>query len=102
MINNKEFDKQNEKKKLLDIKTKGRNHPKVGEVWWCSVGLNVGDEIYGKGENFGRPVLVINTESRSCFIGVPFTSKIKTGKYSKTIYCNEVIHTAQIMQVKLF
>ena len=32
---------------------------KEGEVWWCSVGENVGVEINGKHSLFLRPVLVL-------------------------------------------
>ena len=50
-------------KKWLDLKIKLWTHDKgvifkQGEVWWCSLGLNLGEEIFGKGEKFSRPVLV--------------------------------------------
>jgi mRNA interferase MazF len=38
------------------------HHPpyfKNGEIWWCSIGENIGSEMYGKGEFYRRPVLVI-------------------------------------------
>ena len=57
----KDFNNQNEKKIKIDSKIK-YGHPKEREIWWCSVGLNVGTEIYGKGEDFARPVLIINAE----------------------------------------
>ena len=31
---------------------------KRGEIWWCSLGFNVGEEIFGKGNKFTRPVLI--------------------------------------------
>jgi mRNA interferase MazF len=40
-------------------------------------GINVGCEIYGKGSNYVRPVLVINDDGEDNFIGVPLTSKIQ-------------------------
>lgn len=53
------------------------------DIVWCSVGLNIGYEIYGKGELFNRPVLVYKKISSELFIGLPFTKKIKkrTGWY---------------------
>lgn len=37
---------------------------KEGDIWWCSIGENVGVEINGKSEFFSRPVLVLKkTES---------------------------------------
>ena len=49
----------------LSIKTKidGLKHSpplfNEGEIWWCSIGENVGMEISGKGSYFRRPVLII-------------------------------------------
>ena len=31
---------------------------KQGEIWWCSLGFNVGEEMFGKGKFFTRPVLI--------------------------------------------
>ena len=57
----KDFYAWNEKKICLDQSKKYR-HPREQEIWWCSIGLNVGTEIYGKGEDFARPVLIINSK----------------------------------------
>ena len=56
----------------------------AGEVWWCHVGANVGDEEDGKGERFIRPVLVFKKLSANIFVGIPLSSKIKTNY----LYCN--------------
>jgi mRNA interferase MazF len=50
---------------------------KEREIWWCSVGVNIGFEIFGKGQIYTRPVLVVRKFSRSTFLGIPFTSKHK-------------------------
>lgn len=50
---------------------------KQGEVWWCCLGMNVGDEIYGKGEHFRRPVLVFKKLTRTTFLGLPLTTHEK-------------------------
>ena len=34
------------------------------EIWWCSLGLNVGFEQDGKNDNFERPVLVLRRFNR--------------------------------------
>ena len=52
-----------------------------GEVWWCSVGENIGIEINGKSEDFTRPVLVLNKLSRLGFLGVPLTSQRHLGNW---------------------
>lgn len=44
------------------------------EVWWCQLGVNIGYEIYGKGESFTRPVLVLWKHSNRMFLGVPLST----------------------------
>ena len=52
-----------------------------GEIWWCSIGLNVGDEVFGKGPQFTRPVLIFKKFTGSSFLGIPLTSKVKSGSW---------------------
>ncbi len=79
-----DFDTWNKKKKEISASLIYK-HPKAQEIWHCRVGINVGCEIYGKGSNYVRPVLVINDDGEDNFIGVPLTSKIKNTKYSRVI-----------------
>lgn len=51
------------------------------EIWWCSIGMNIGFEMYGKGEVFSRPVLIIKKFSPSTFLGVPLSTKVKNNEY---------------------
>lgn len=51
------------------------------EVWYCSIGHNVGQEEDGKGSDFSRPVVIIKRFGPSLFIGVPLTSQVKTVPY---------------------
>ncbi len=51
------------------------------EIWWCSLGLNIGYEENGKNQNFERPVLILKKYNRFILLAVPFTSKKKIGKY---------------------
>lgn len=48
-----------------------------GEVWWCRVGQNLWVEIYGKWEEFTRPVLVLKKTGKRSFIGIPSTTKFE-------------------------
>ena len=52
-----------------------------GEIWWCAIGENVGNEICGKGLEFSRPVVIVRKLSRENFIGVPLTSKRHVGSW---------------------
>jgi len=51
------------------------------EIWWASLGANIGYEEEGKNDNFERPVLVLKKFNRFILWAVPLTSKVKTGKY---------------------
>jgi mRNA interferase MazF len=98
----KDFINWNKTKIKLDGLTTYR-HPKEKEIWWCGVGVNVGSEIYGKGERFSRPVLVINSEGTQTFIGIPLTSGVNPKKYSCLIKTeDDVLHTALVYQIRSF
>lgn len=45
-----------------------------GEVWWCKIGMNIGDEIYGKGSHFQRPVLILKKYTKNIFLAIPFST----------------------------
>ncbi len=75
---------------------------KEREIWWCSVGVNVGYEIYGKGETFSRPVLVLRKISKYTFFGVPLTSKRKEGTYFCPISFHGVAGSALLDQHRVF
>lgn len=47
------------------------------EIWWCSLGLNIGHEQDGKNEKFERPVLIIKKFSRFSCLCVPLTTSAK-------------------------
>ena len=51
------------------------------EIWWCSLGKNIGYEQDGKNEMFERPILILKKFNNDIFWGLPFTSQEKTGKY---------------------
>jgi hypothetical protein len=47
------------------------------DIWWCSIGINVGYEINGKNDPMERCVLVIKKYSNTMFFGLPLTTKQK-------------------------
>lgn len=98
----KDFNDWNKKKIKIDGLT-NIQHPKEKEIWWCRVGVNIGSEVYGKGREYTRPVLVINAEGSAGFIGIPLTSNVKSRKYSCIVKTNDgVLHTALVYQVRNF
>jgi len=76
-------------KKWHNAKTEIDNSPKrlffhEREVWWCSIGVNVGFEQDGKGEEFTRPVLVFKKFNNEVFWALPLSTRIKKGKFYQT------------------
>ena len=69
-----------------------------GEIWWCSLGENVGTEIGGKGEYFKRPVIVLAKIDYRSFIGTPMTSKPKEGSWYVSLKINGFKGTATLIQ----
>ncbi len=76
---------------------------KQGEIYFMSVGQNIGYEIYGKKELYLRPVLVYRKLSKQTFVGIPLSSKEKDGTYFFTFrYTNKTLSTALLNQIRVF
>ena len=75
---------------------------KEGEVWWCSVGENVGSEVNGKSDRFTRPVFVLRKYDRYTFHGLPLTTKEKTGTWYCPIEFLNKKQTVLLMQGRTF
>lgn len=98
----KEFDKWNEKKKQTESRVAGKTfYVSVREVWWCSLGVNVGSEMDGKNENFERPMLVVRVFSEDGFLGVPLTSREKRHQYAVAVHHEKGISFANTSQLRL-
>ena len=97
------FDKWNALKKDLQRGKKRLLHIREREIYFTSIGKNVGYESYGKGEHFLRPVLVLKKISRSTFIGIPLTSKQKEGSYYYAFeYKKGITSVAMFNQIRVF
>ncbi len=55
-----------------------------GEIWWASLGENVGTEINGKGDLFARPVIILKKFSRWFYFVIPTSSQIHSGTWYVT------------------
>ena len=72
------------------------------DIWWCSIGLNVGYEQNGKGEDFGRPIIIFRKFSNEVFWGIPLTTKIHSGKFYIPVNLEDKIaRVATLSQLKL-
>jgi len=78
----KDFDKWNEKKKAIDKKEISSGmFFNEREIWWGSLGVNVGYEQDGKNDDFERPLLIIKKFNRSIVWVLPLTTIAKENKF---------------------
>lgn len=95
------FDEWNNVKKKLEKKE--RISFKQGEIYFLSVGQNIGQEIYGHSDFFLRPVLIYKKLSKFSFLGIPLTSTQKNGTYYHTFtYTKKKVSTALLNQIRVF
>ncbi|MEI6057566.1 MAG: type II toxin-antitoxin system PemK/MazF family toxin [bacterium] len=72
------------------------------EVWWCSVGENVGYEEDGKGKNFARPVLVFKKFNKEIFWALPLSTQVKGVKFYSPVHLPDKLErVAIISQLRL-
>lgn len=71
------------------------------EIWWSSIGLNIGDEEDGKNKFFERPILVLKKFNQSICWAMPLSSIVKEGKYYHTFRFNEVECTIMLSQLRI-
>ncbi len=77
---NKDFKKWHGIKENLDVR-KSEVFFHEREVWWCSLGVNIGFEQDGTGKDFQRPVVIIKKFNLDACLIVPLTTTKKKGKY---------------------
>ena len=56
-------------------------HINEREIWWASLGENIGFEINGKSQLFSRPVLILKKLSKGFYFVVPLTTQLRTGSW---------------------
>lgn len=99
----KNFDLWNEKKKRVDCGPHVENiYFNEREIWWCSVGVNVGVEVDGKNHDFERPVLVIKKFNKMMFWGIPLTSRSQSYPTIMEIEHGLKFSFANLAQMRLF
>ncbi len=71
-IADKNFDVWNIKKKLVHLE-QSRLYT-VREVWWCRLGINIGSEQDGNGNEFLRPVVIVRGFGADVCMVIPLTT----------------------------
>lgn len=68
-------------KQNLDSKISRAPYVNEGEIWWASLGENVGFEINGKSKDFTRPVIISRKLTHSFYLIIPLSTKTKRGTW---------------------
>lgn len=87
-------------KQKLDGKQKRAPYVSESDVWWASVGENVGAEIDGKSQYFSRPVIIVKKLSRGFYFVVPTTTQKRTGSWYVSYWHQGLEITACLHQVR--
>jgi mRNA interferase MazF len=96
----KDFDTWNEAKKKTN-EAEFTDFVHTREVWWCSLGINIGYEQDGKHNTFERPILVLRKFNKDIVLAVPLTTSIKHNPYNVIFTHEGQEHAAVISQVRL-
>ena len=75
----------------------------VREVWFCSLGANIGYEQNGGGDKYLRPVLVLRKFNNEVLWALPFTKHNKKGKYYVRVRISrsKIASTLILSQIRL-
>ena len=97
---NKDFKKWHDKKDNID-KIDKRPFFHEREIWFCHLGLNIGFEQDGKGEDFLRPILIIRKFNNKIFWTVPLTRTSKKSSYYFHFERHDKESVAILSQIRL-
>ena len=97
-------------KRFLEwIKLKEKLHTNIykpplfreGEIWWCSFGENIGNEINGKSDLFTRPALIYKKLSSNIFMAIPTTSQERIGTWFVPVVLGSKKSTVVLNQARV-
>ena len=75
---------------------------KQNDIWWCRVGDNLGEEMFGKGSKFTRPILVFKKFTGNSFLGLPITKQEKRGSWYVEITIHNEKRWVMLNQARIF
>jgi len=96
----KYFDAWNKLKKQLHAQG-GKAFAYPREIWWCSLGVNIGVEIDGKNESFERPVIILKVYNTEAMLVLPITTKEKNDKFHHKITTNNKTVWVKLTQARV-
>lgn len=81
---------------------KARPHFHEREIWFCSLGRNIGFEQDGRGVDLQRPIVILKKFNNEVCLAIPLTKNPKKGiHYFNFSYQDGVISTAILSQIRL-
>jgi len=97
----KDYTKWHEKKSQInEIEPRPFFHKR--EIWYCTLGVNVGFEQDGGGQDFLRPVIIFKKFNNEIFWAIPLTHTQKETKYYFQFIFQDGSSSAAILsQIKL-
>lgn len=87
------------KERLHNSISRAFAHPR--EIWWCSLGVNVGAEIDGKHENFERPVIVMRVYNKDTLLVLPITTRPKADPFHFEIDTDQKVAWVKLTQMRV-
>jgi len=97
----KKFDEWNKRKKILNERILQDSFFFLErEIWWTSTGVNIGNEIDGKNDNFERPILIIKKFDENNFIGIPISTKYHLDNAVHKMFYNKESRYILIKQLR--
>ncbi len=96
----KDFPNWSRLKEKLDGLVHRAPHVSEGDIWWASVGENIGSEIGGKNQQFSRPVIIFKKLAHGFYFVIPTTTKEKTGSWYIQFRQKEIDMSACLHQVR--
>ena len=88
-----------EKSDLHENKVRAFFHER--EVWFASIGVNIGFEQDGRGDKFLRPAIILKKFNNEVLWCIPLTKNQKKGKYYFSFKLNDGVSTAILSQIRL-
>jgi mRNA interferase MazF len=97
----KEFQRWNDFKQVVDRNDRQFTFHER-EIWWCSIGVNVGREQQSQTGDFSRPVLIIKRFTPDIFWGIPLTTKVRDVGFRVRFKIGEVENDALVFQMRSY
>ena len=71
-----------------------------GDIWWASIGENVGSEIGGKSDLFSRPVIIYKKLAHGFYFVIPTSTKVKEGSWYVNFIYKKISTVACLHQAR--